>query len=281
LCNLLGTRQALSTTFHPCTDGTTERKHRTLQAVLRHFVGPNQDDWDKHLSAAEFAINNSTHDSRKQSPFYLNYGFHPRTPLSIDLPDSHNNNNKNPASRFWLAEIKHNLQRAHRALEAAQASMKARADKSRREVSFAVGDMVMLSTRNLKQPGCKKFAPRWTGPFRISALVGAPDRPAVAARLELPARWRIHPVFHVSLLKHFHSDGANRPAPPPLAYDEDGAPLWEVQTLLAERTCTVTGQQEFLIRWKGYGPHEDSWSRESDILDKSLITEFRARTHIT
>ena len=93
----------------------------------------------------------------------------------------------------------------------------------------------------------------------------------------LPERWRIHPVFHVSLLKHYHSDGGSRPAPPPLFYDENGAAVWEVSHLLAERVNPATGETEFKVRWKGYGPHEDSWSRQSDILDSSLIDEFRSR----
>ena len=275
LAKLMGTRQALSTAFHPCTDGTTERKHRTIQQMLRHFVCSSHDDWDRILPAAEFAVNNAVQDSRKQSPFYLNYGFHPRTPLSVNLPRG----NKNPAALAWLKEQKKAMELARACLHAAQQSMKARADKSRRPITFAAGDQVMLSTRNLKHPGTRKFAPRWTGPFKVSALVGPEGKPAVAVRLALPDKWRIHPVFHVSLIKHYHSDGRARPAPPPLFYDEHGQAVWEVSCLLDERTNPDTGTHEFKVRWKGYGPHEDSWSTEADILDKSLITEFRARMH--
>ena len=49
--------------------------------------------------------------------------------------------------------------------------------------------------------------------------------------------------------------------------------------MLAERTNPQTKEAEFLIRWQGYGPDQDSWSRASDILDKALITDFRARMH--
>ena len=275
LCKLLQVHQALSTAFHPCTDGATERMHRTVQATLRHFVSPVQDDWDTWLPCAEFAINNSVQDSRQRTPFSCNYGFHPRTPLALELPSS----DKNPAARVWLTDLKANLEHARKCLETAQQTMKARADKGRRESTFAVGDMVVLNTKHLKQAGSRKFAARWSGPFKITELVGASDRPAVAVRLDLPARWRIHPVFHVSLLKHYHSDGRSRPAPPPLFYDGDGVAVWEVSHLLDERTCSATGEQEFKVRWMGYGPEEDSWSRESDILDKALIADLRARRH--
>jgi hypothetical protein len=154
--------------------------------------------------------------------------------------------------------------------------MKARADTKRRDVRFKPGDQVMLNTKNIKIAGSRKLHARWAGPFTIDSMVG-PEGKEVAARLALPARWRIHPVFHVSLLKHYRSDGTNRPAPPPLFFDAvDGSPVWEVECLLRERVRS-TGQKEYLTRWKGFGPQEDSWTREDDILDPQLVEELRRR----
>ncbi len=81
LCALVGARQAMSTPYHPQTDGQTERVNRVLEDMLRHFVSPVQDDWDQHLSCAEFAINNADHDSTGSSPFVLNYGY--SVPVSL------------------------------------------------------------------------------------------------------------------------------------------------------------------------------------------------------
>ena len=58
LCELLGIKQSMSTAFHPQSDGQTERANRVLEDMLRHYVSPAQDDWDEHLSMAEFAVNN-------------------------------------------------------------------------------------------------------------------------------------------------------------------------------------------------------------------------------
>jgi hypothetical protein len=66
--------------IHPESDGQTERVNRILEDVLRHFVGPQQDDWVKYLKTAQFAINNSWQESVRHTPFFLNHGRHPNMP---------------------------------------------------------------------------------------------------------------------------------------------------------------------------------------------------------
>ena len=77
-----GTKLAMSTAYHPQTDGQTERANRTLEDMLRACVSDRQDDWDEHLTAIEIAYNNSEQASTGFTPFYLNSGQHPTFPLS-------------------------------------------------------------------------------------------------------------------------------------------------------------------------------------------------------
>ena len=63
LNKILGVKLAMSTAFHPQTDGQTERMNRTLESILRNFVNYKCDDWDAYLSLAEFAYNNSVNAS--------------------------------------------------------------------------------------------------------------------------------------------------------------------------------------------------------------------------
>ena len=72
LCNVLGTKQSMSTAFHPQTDKQTERVNRILEDMLRHYVSPTQDDWDLYLSLVEFSYNNAWQESIKTTPFMLN-----------------------------------------------------------------------------------------------------------------------------------------------------------------------------------------------------------------
>jgi len=77
------------------------------------------------------------------------------------------------------------------------------ADKKQRHVEFQVGDLVLaklhlvLRYRNVK----KGLIRRYEGPFRVIQRIGK-----VAYKLDLLPKFRLHPVFHVSMLKSFHVD---------------------------------------------------------------------------
>ena len=65
--------------------------------------------------------------------------------------------------------------------------------------TFNEGDLVMLDGRKLrKKRPSKKLAPKKYGPFKILMKIGTRTY-----KLELQSRWRIHNVFHVSLLKPY------------------------------------------------------------------------------
>ena len=85
----MGTKQILSTTFHPQRDGQTERVNCYQEDMLRHYVSPTQDDWDTYLSLVEFAYNNIWQESIQTTYFMLNHGRHPLTPLNIGINRCH------------------------------------------------------------------------------------------------------------------------------------------------------------------------------------------------
>jgi transposase InsO family protein len=59
LHRLVQTKLAMSSSFHPQTDGQTERAKRTLEEMLRHYVSYRQDDWCEKLAYLEFAYNSA------------------------------------------------------------------------------------------------------------------------------------------------------------------------------------------------------------------------------
>ncbi len=99
LFELLGVDIQLSSVFHPEIDGQTERTNQTLEQYLRYTMNYQQDDWLALLSQAEFAYNNTTHASTGISPFFANYGFHPK--FSLKIPgDSINPSTEERATRL-------------------------------------------------------------------------------------------------------------------------------------------------------------------------------------
>src|SRR6266480_2867289 len=61
----------MSTAFHLQTDGSTEIANKTIIQILRNWVSTKQDNWAQHLLLVAYAINISTNDTTKMSPFYL------------------------------------------------------------------------------------------------------------------------------------------------------------------------------------------------------------------
>ena len=88
LLELCGIQANSSTAFHPQTDGQTERLNSVLEQYLRIYTDYQQSDWASLLPLAEFSYNNSRHSATTISPFFANYGFHPRMSLLPPAPAS-------------------------------------------------------------------------------------------------------------------------------------------------------------------------------------------------
>jgi hypothetical protein len=257
----LGIEQHMSTAFHPQTDGQTERMNRYVETILRGFVNPAQDNWDTLLPLVEFAINNSYQASIRNTPFFLNYGRHPKTPANLEVPV------RGPASASKAQEIQEALQHAKACIKDAQHLMTRYEDKKRRDVSYAVGDFVLLHSKNLrlKFDGSKKLMHRYFGPFEVVSKVG----PA-AYELKIPANMQMHDVFHVSLLKLYKRRGDQLTVPPP-ALLPDGGTEFEVEAIIDHRVANSASQ--FLVRWKG--SDANSWLDESELSNcRDLLSDY-------
>ena len=265
LLKITGTKQSMSTPFHPESDGQTERINRILEDTLRHYVGAKQDDWDKLLPAVEFAINNSFQESTKTTPFELVYGQRLRTPLTVEAggaePTSYVSTSSPSANRI-AEQVRNRVRRAKQCLLQARDRQKAYADRHRRDESYTKGQKVLLDVRNLslRIRGSKKLLARWAGPFPILERIGKQ-----AYQIDLKDTLPVHDVFHVSLLKPYKEGGRRQPPPPPVVID--GEPEDEVEQILAHRDMrfgpkSKRSKREYLVTFRGYGPEYNLWLPE-------------------
>ena len=79
-----GTKLSFSTTYHPQTDGQSERTIQTLEDMLRTCILDFGESWSKYLTLVEFAYNNSFHSSIQMALYETLYGRKCRCPICWD-----------------------------------------------------------------------------------------------------------------------------------------------------------------------------------------------------
>ena len=149
------------------------------------------------LPLAKYAYNNSATTATQMSPFFANYGYHPRTNWHIEMES------KNPASKnyaHWMESV-HEL--CVKRLEETREHMGKYYDRSHKEAPpYGIGDLVMLHGNHIRtRRAAKKLDVKVFGPFKVVKLVGL----GMSVELEFPQRWRVHNVFHTSLLEPYRS----------------------------------------------------------------------------
>lgn len=205
LNQLAGVELRMSTSFHPQSDGATERANRTMVQMLRSLVSPHQKDWAIKLPAIEFAINSACSSATGYPPFVLNNG-------RLPPPLIWNTNSEYPGVRIFLQMMKDATMSAHDAVIAARVKSTTMANRKRKESPFVEGDLVYLSTENLSLPKgrARKLSPKYIGPFRILK-----DYKNNSFLLDLPSELKqrgIHPAFHAHLLRlHVPNDDRRFP----------------------------------------------------------------------
>ena len=271
----LTVKLSMSTSYHPMSDGQTERANRTLEEALRAYVNYKQTNWDEHLALIEFAHNNVTHSSTGYSPFFLNTGQHPRTPVHYELG---NECVINQAAADTIEKLYDTLDSALTNIEKAQQKQAKYANEHRRDFEqFNVGDLVLLSTTNLRATGpgrAAKLSPQRIGPFRITRVLSK-----LNYELDLPEIMnKKYNVFHVSVLTKYNDNDtkfSTRPTsltrPPPEILDDEE--VFEVQAILKHRYNG--NKRQYLVHWKGYELHESTWEKkESFKQHQDIIKQY-------
>ena len=167
-------------------------------------------------------------------------------------------------------------------------------DRARKEPPpYSVGDLVMLNGKHIRtRRAAKKLDAKLFGPFKVKKLVG-PEGQSV--ELELPSRWRVHNVFHTSLVEPYRSSGRGLRDEPiavtdsgyvdrlgvthEVGYDVEGNQVledFEVEEIMGSHYNAEGNKVLYLIKWKGY-PEESEWTEEPlEHLPRALVRAFHA-----
>ena len=273
LWEIMGTQLRFSTAYHPQTQGVVERMNAVIGQMLRCTIHELNEvrEWDSLLPTIELAINSLPNRSTGYSPFFLNYGFHPTVPAELIKG---NEEIRQETIANFVGRMHRSWQVARKRLNQAVEQQAKWYDARHKPVSYREGDLVLLSTANLQVRGTPaKLKRKFAGPFRITECIGSQSY-----RLDLPTTWRVHNVFHVSLLKIWREDMYRRyPAPEPtrLEEEEDDQEVYEVEKYLRWRYRKIQNRKkrEFLVLWKGYPIEEASWIPEDNITYKDQLQE--------
>ena len=236
LQRILGTKLLMSTSFHPQTDGQSERAIRNVTQILRTMVRPDQTDWAEKIDMVEFAINSSISETTGYAPFELSGGYMPSM-----IKEFRKNENTAKGVRSFAITALQNLADAHDAIIEARSFQTEKANQRRgEEPHIAIGSLVYLSTKNLTLPKgrARKLCPRFIGPYKV--LEAQPDTSNYV--LELPVALqgrRIHPKFHVALLRRHYpsrdSEFPNRAQPEPYDFGIPKEMEWFVNEIIGHR----------------------------------------------
>jgi hypothetical protein len=246
----MGTKLNYSTTFHPQTDGQTERVHQVLEDLLRACVLTYGSDWEKSLSYAEFSYNNGYQASLKMAPFEALYGRKCRTPL------------------MWSEVGERTFFGPAASEDSSEQAEKLRRPETERCLVSGGGSRLLegfTSPGYEEVPHQGKLSPRYVGPYPIVSRVGK-----VAYRLELPPELTgVHPVFHVSQLRKCVAVEKRVPAQALDVQETLEYLEYPVQILdWAEKSTRNTTTRFCKVLWSNPSEREATWEKESALREK-------------
>lgn len=259
----MGINHRLTTAFRPQADGQTERMNQVIEQYLRCYINYEQNDWVEKLPCAQLAYNTAYNESTKLTPSDANFGYTP-----VAYHNARQTEIVNPTAIIKSEDLKNVHNELRTELEFVSKRMQRYYDpKKMAGPTFKEGDMVYLSTKNIttKRPS-HKLDFKYIGPYRIIRKISKNNY-----ELDLPAKVRLHKIFHVALLESaadtIHVKIGNEPE------EIDGPELYEAEAI--RETRVTNGKREYLIKWKNYPESENTWEPPKHLVNaQRLLKNF-------
>ncbi|XP_062420777.1 uncharacterized protein LOC134132778 isoform X2 [Pungitius pungitius] len=210
----LNVKHAVSSAYHPESQGALERWHQTLKSMLRKYCLENGPNWDDGVPFVLFAAREAVQESLGFSPAQLVFGHTPRGPLKT----LHDQFIKSSPAKNVLDYVRHFRERLHvantlakQALSSSQEVMKRHYDRSAVTRRFQPGDLVLA----LQPTPVSALSSKFTGPYAVRERISDTDY-----ILNTPERRRKTRVCHINMLKLYQrresdkSGSVDNPKPP-------------------------------------------------------------------
>ena len=263
LCYFLGIKQRLSIAFYPQTDGQTKRQNSIMEAYLRAVVNFEQNDWSRLLPMPKFAYNNMKNSSTGHTNFELNCGYHPRVFFKKDNDPRFQSKSTDKLS----AKLQNLMTVCRENLYYAQKFQKQTHDKGVKPRSYVPKDKVLLNNKYIKIKRNRKLEAKFFEPFQVLHPVEKQ-----AYKFELPKRWRMHNVFHMSLLeqdttkkerveewvKKLELKAGN-------TEEYEVKAIWDSAVYVRKLESGQLPSLYYLVAWKRYPQEKNTWKPSSAV----------------
>jgi hypothetical protein len=174
--------------YHPEANGGSERLNQMLEMYLRMYCSYKLDNWADFLAIAEFAYNNSPHETTRFTPFFVNKGYHPRIDYNPDSPYT------SITAQQYAGDLNALHETVAEHIKIANELYAEYANQKRIESpEFPDNSLVFVKSKYfcVTRPS-HKLLDKYLGPYQVIKHAGSSS-----VVLELPYKLRqVHPVFH-------------------------------------------------------------------------------------
>ena len=257
LVNSLGIDHRLTTPYHPRANGTAERWVQSAVQVIKKKLEGASRDWDHYVPLTQLQLNMRISKRLQSSPFSLMFA------RNVNDFRDYRKDTSTPATPMSYEELVKRLEHMQNVVFPA---LKARTDeyvKKQKEkfdtthklTSFPEQSHVMAKVHTRGS----KLAPTYEGPYTVlrktegGSYILQDETGALMPRDYSPSELKL--ISHNSVIS-----------------TDD---LYEVEAIIAHRG--KAGQREYLVRWKGYTPEDDTWQLPEDFTDPDFIQQYWKR----
>ena len=145
---MLGMQTLFSSAYHPQTNGQTEHQNRTVEQLIHDLICKGVDNWVEAIPLVELCVNNTVVDLARVLPAAFTYDKSLCMPV-YHLDRLHPNQVAHTTVKTWQTLS----QQVQSRLVAAQKKQKKDTDAKCTDVSYAIGNKILLSTHNLNLTG--------------------------------------------------------------------------------------------------------------------------------